>query len=222
MIPDVSCFYLSGGWMNCFSFSYDILRVCVNHAVGLLLFSPGAFLHSRVTDASPVTTDFIRHINVRITTTTTNTLVALKRSRKNVHIRYKQQQACVTYQTRNTRDRSITHSLQRWVSTKYSISQLECNLIFIIKFHLNRHGLGPAREVVQGRAGGSADTRWTKIQNYLKLFVRWVRRRYTWRFLENISSKPRPWSYERILLRVYRYKNQIPGTGYHNVVVVLA
>ena len=33
----------------------------------------------------------------------------------------------------NTRDRSITHSLQRWVSTKSSISQqLECILIFII------------------------------------------------------------------------------------------
>ena len=37
-----------------------------------------------------------------------------------------------TQPVRNTRERSITHSLQRWVSTKSSISQLECILIFII------------------------------------------------------------------------------------------
>ena len=34
------------------------------------------------------------------------------------------------YKTRNARDRSITHSLQRWVSTKSSISQLECIFVF--------------------------------------------------------------------------------------------
>ena len=35
------------------------------------------------------------------------------------------------------RDLSITHSLQKWTSTKYSISQLECILIFIIhQYHL--------------------------------------------------------------------------------------
>ena len=32
-----------------------------------------------------------------------------------------------------TRDRSIAHSLQRWVSTKSSISQLECIFIFMIQ-----------------------------------------------------------------------------------------
>ena len=32
--------------------------------------------------------------------------------------------------TRNTRDRSITHILQRWVATKYSISQVQCFLLF--------------------------------------------------------------------------------------------
>ena len=36
-----------------------------------------------------------------------------------------------TRTTRNTRDRSITHSLKRWVSTKSSIWQLEC-IFFII------------------------------------------------------------------------------------------
>ena len=40
------------------------------------------------------------------------------------------------YTTRNARDRSITHSLQRWVSTKSSISQLECIFIFIWIFDL--------------------------------------------------------------------------------------
>ena len=34
--------------------------------------------------------------------------------------------------TRNTRDRSITHSLQIWVSIKCSISQLECIFFFVI------------------------------------------------------------------------------------------
>ena len=46
--------------------------------------------------------------------------------------------------TRNARDRSITHSLQRWVSTKSSISQLECILIFIIYGEVCRlHGPSP-------------------------------------------------------------------------------
>ena len=36
------------------------------------------------------------------------------------------------HRTRNTLDRSITHSLRRWVSTKSSISQLECIFISMI------------------------------------------------------------------------------------------
>ena len=37
------------------------------------------------------------------------------------------------------RDRSITHSLQRWVSTKSSISQLECIFIFYNKIKCTRY-----------------------------------------------------------------------------------
>ena len=37
--------------------------------------------------------------------------------------------------TRNTRDRSITHSLQRWVLTKYSISQLECFFFYFYNIY---------------------------------------------------------------------------------------
>ena len=42
---------------------------------------PGVFLHSRVTGACPVTTDFIMRVNMRTTTTTTKTrLVRVRRN----------------------------------------------------------------------------------------------------------------------------------------------
>ena len=45
--------------------------VCVYH-LGFCVFFPGVFLSSRVTGAWPVTTDLIKRVNVRTTTTTTN------------------------------------------------------------------------------------------------------------------------------------------------------
>ena len=71
--------------MNCVS--YDI---CVYHFWFLCFFFLGVFFHSRVTGTCPVTTDLIRRVNVRITTTTTphnviysiNIMVTAKKKQK--------------------------------------------------------------------------------------------------------------------------------------------